>query len=220
MTIHNFFSVNLINSVDEAVHLHPDIEVLYVIDGTAQVVIQDKKYCMKRGDIIVINSSIQHCISATKKITLYSIWIDYRIIAEVMQLPCIFNCNSCEENRNYGKLRSVLSEMVKLESRNHKTESYKYSLLFKLLNVLAEYYMIEIQTDTGNAADYCGNIKLQVIVYYVFKNMDNHLSLAKIARQLYVSTSTLSRFFKKQTGIYFNEYVADIRRKYCEGGKK
>jgi YesN/AraC family two-component response regulator len=45
--------------------------------------------------------------------------------------------------------------------------------------------------------------RIQQILQYVNDNFQQNLSLSALAEEMFISPSTLSRSFKKETGIYF-----------------
>lgn len=51
------------------------------------------------------------------------------------------------------------------------------------------------------------------IMQYIMQNLHGELSLTDLAKEMFVSISTLSRVFKKRTGLYFADYVNQLRVK-------
>ena len=85
------------------------------------------------------------------------------------------------------------------------------SLLLSILDCLIENFIV----DSSDSYVDDGDLRLQKIYQYVNKNFKSGVSLSDLAEEMYVSTSTLSRFFKKQTGLYFSDYVNKIKCKYA-----
>ncbi|MDO4622820.1 MAG: helix-turn-helix domain-containing protein [Eubacteriales bacterium] len=218
MKSYHQFSVDVIRNMDEPMHLHPDIEVLYCLEGELEVRIRDKKYIMHKDDVILINSSVQHSLHLEGSNILCRVRYEYQLIAEMISnASCLFLCNSCvDQEKSFDAVREIMREIVYLEVLyNRKTDSYKYSLLYKLLDVLVEYYMESNAYGQISVEEYGTDEKLQKIMHYIHQNFQNGVSLSELADQMFISTSTLSRFFKKQTGIYFAEYVNQVRIRYA-----
>ena len=49
------------------------------------------------------------------------------------------------------------------------------------------------------------------MMQYILSNLDRDINLNELADSMFVSASTLSRIFKKHTGVYFADYVMQLR---------
>ena len=218
MYSHNHFQVQVIGDMSEAAHLHPDVELLYVLEGEVYVTIHETVYLMKTDDVLLINSSVRHSVCADTKNILCRVAYDYQVLAELIRDGNgMFLCNSTvDQEKSYEKLQLLLRELVYEELLySHRSESFKYSLLYQILDQLIENFMAEHAGGRLRKDDRQDDEKLQEIIRYVYQNFQEVVSLSALAEQMYVSKSTLSRFFKKQTGIYFAEYVNQIRLNYA-----
>ncbi len=211
------FQVNIYKDLYRESHLHTDVELIYVVSGQADVKIKDTVFSMKKDDVLVINSSIQHSIETAEKTLLCSIKFDYRILVHVIKKPnSVFVCNSLtDRDRSYLAIIKYCRDIIYHEVVGYgKTDTLKYSMLYALLNELIENFMIDDSYDEISE-NYDADEKLQTIIRYVHTNYQEGISLSDLARQMYTSTSTLSRLFKKQTGTYFAEYVNQVRTRYA-----
>lgn len=213
----NQFSIDVVRDVNQSKHFHSEMEILYVLDGQVEVAVQDKSWTMNKDDVIVINSGVAHEIKTVGEHNIFCIVkYDYHVLTEVVsQSGTMFVCNSCADVENdFEEIKSIIKEMIYGEVLyTRKTRSYQYSLFYHLLDILAENYMIEHLHI--NPEEYQADEKLQKVIHYIHKNYQDGISLSELAEEMYISTSTLSRFFKKQTGIYFAEYVSQIRMQYA-----
>jgi beta-xylosidase/AraC-like DNA-binding protein len=211
------FEINLYQEMKEETHFHPELEILYILEGEAEIYLGDQNYRMKKEDILVVNSSIRHSVEGKEGSTVCSIKYAYRILLAVIKKSNgLFLCNSCADTENsYKIIRGLLQDLVCQEIiGSHKTECYKYSLFYQILDVLAEYYLADDSNPV--ALEYHdADEKLQRIIRYVHENYQDGISLSDIADEMYTSTSTLSRLFRKQTGIYFADYMKQIRVQYA-----
>ncbi len=213
----NQFQVNIYKDLYKEAHLHTDVELLYVVEGGLGVRIKDKLFSMKRDDVIVINSSVHHSIESTEKSIVCSIKFDYRILVHVIKKPnSVFICNSVTDPaRSYNEIMRRCRDIIYHEVTGYgKTDTLKFSMLYGLLNELIENFMVD-DTYEEISENYDADEKLQTIIHYVHTNYQEGISLSDLAREMYTSTSTLSRLFKKQTGTYFAEYVNQVRTRYA-----
>ncbi len=217
MNSFNQFKVNIYRNMSEQQHLHTDVELLYVVEGSIDVKIKDSVFTLNRDDVLVINSSIQHSIETNEKSIVCSIMYDYQILVHILKKPnSFFLCNSAsDKTKSYLEIVKLCRDIVYQHVTSlKKTDSYIYSLLYSLLDELIEHHMVD-DTNTEISENYDADEKLQIIIHYVHTNYQDGISLSDLAKQMYTSTSTLSRLFKKQTGTYFAEYVNQVRTRYA-----
>ncbi len=213
----NQFKVNIYRNMTEAQHLHTDVELLYVVEGSIKVKLKDSVFTLERDNVLVINSSIQHSIESVGKSIVCSIMYDYQVLVHILKKPnSFFICNSAADTtKSYSQIVSLCRDIVYQHVTSlKKTDSLIYSYLYRLLDELIENRMVD---DTNNeiSDNFDADEKLQIIIHYVHTNFQDGISLSDLAKQMYTSTSTLSRLFKKQTGTYFAEYVNQVRTRYA-----
>lgn len=216
MYTYRSFAIDILRELEEKPHFHSEMEVLYLLEGRAKVQIRDKSFTMVPEDVLVVNSGVWHHVSGKEKNLVCVVKYDYQVLSELIsQSGGLFLCNSCgDDSKDYSEVRRILKELIYEEILyTKKTKSYKYSLFYRLLDQLAEHFMLESVRD--NPEEFETDEKLSRIIHYIHANYQDGISLSELAEQMYVSTSTLSRFFKKQTGTYFAEYVSQIKMKYA-----
>lgn len=217
MNSFNQFKTNIYKDMEEGQHLHTDVELLYVVDGSISVKLKDSVFNLNKDDVIVINSSIQHSITTKEKSIVCSIMYDYQVLVHILKKPnSFFLCNSvANPGQKYDKIITICRDIIYQQvSSIKKTESLKYSMLYQLLDELVENYIVD-DSNSEISENYDADEKLQIIIHYVHTNYQDGISLSDLAKQMYTSTSTLSRLFKKQTGTYFAEYVNQVRTRYA-----
>nr|WP_304972030.1 helix-turn-helix domain-containing protein [uncultured Schaedlerella sp.] len=208
--------VNIIDESEKDGVFYSDMELLYVIQGEIQVRIAETDYILEKEDIILLNRGLKSNVKALDGAIACSIRYDDRLVSELLKdRNYRFICNSVADGgHSYEKMQKCFRELVcLLVTDSRRSESYKYSLSYQLLDLLAEHFM-----DCGYAKAAVrdeGAAKLQEVMRYIDQNFCEKVSLSEIAEKMYLSTSTLSRLFKKQTGIHFAEYVNQVRLKHA-----
>lgn len=202
--------------ITEPKHFHPEVELIFILEGNAFVKLFDKEYTLSKDDIILINSSNLHSVRCNTETIIGHVYYSYFVLADALKKESfLFLCNSTEDvKHSYQELRELLGKLVYFSIfKNRKSNCMEKSLLYQLLDSLIEQYQIpNAMKDLKSPND---DERMQKIIHYVNRNFQSGLSLTQLANQLYVSTSTLSRLFKKQTGIYFGDYVNQMRIRYA-----
>lgn len=202
--------------IKEELHYQPETEIIFIIKGEVKAVIKDKKYVLKENDIIVFSSGVLHGIDADKEAIMCMVHYSYEMLSSIIHRDdCIFYCNSVADDiRSYRKLKEIFLEIVYQHVvMPHKTQCLLQGLLYKLLDCLIENFLLEESLDSTKTND--TDAKMRQILKYIEQNFRYSASLSELAENMYMSSSTLSRFFKKQTGIYFAEYISQMRLKYA-----
>ena len=195
--------------IDGVAHWHSETELLYVIGGTLSVCVGEHRLELREEDVLLVNSGISHSVQGEE--TLFClVKYPWKLLSEKLgEDSKLFLCNSVEDREHsYASIRAIFRELIEQYVRPEgHTDCLVDSLLLRLLYELAESFSVEIRQ--GELAS--SEMRLQHIIQFVNHSYQHNLSLSRLAEEMQVSTSTLSRFFKKQTGCYFVDYVNQVR---------
>ena len=123
----------------------------------------------------------------------------------------VFYCNSvADKTRSYEDIRSIFYHMTEeLLYGARQSDCRIDSSLYMLLDTLIEHYQTENLNEAQGNPD--NDIRMQQMMQYIIGNLDQEVNLTYLAESMFVSASTLSRIFKKNTGVYFADYVTRLR---------
>lgn len=203
---------HIIKDIESRRHFHPEAELVFLIEGNVRAKMKNTDVQMEKEDIFVINSGELHALYASADAVAVLVHFAGGSFGEEKGSESRqFFCDSAnDKRRSYRDLRDILHELVyQYIYDTHKTECLKMSLLYKLADCLAENYTV--QEEGKNPDTKKQDIRLREIIQYVDENYRDSVSLSELAERLFVSASTLSRAFKKETGIYFADYVNQVR---------
>lgn len=199
-------------------NIQTELYLIFLLEGELTIRYQDEKYRMKQEDIILINPGISYEISDAGN-ALYAVAsFSMRLTADVLQSRyMMFYCNSVvDEGHSYQDLRDIFFQLTaEYTSRAHQTNCYLNSLMFRLLDCLVENYQLNQKSMETYESE--NDYRMREIMQYILANLDQEISLNDLAEQMFVSASTLSRIFKKNTGVYFADYVMQLRVKTALG---
>ena len=181
-----------------------ELSLLFLLEGKMTVRYRDEDFRMIEEDIILINPGTEYeiveCADALYGIALYPMQLTTDILKSSRVM---FYCNSVVDmSHSYQDLREIFFELTaEYTSDSHKSSAYNASLLLKLFDCLVENYQLEVNElkDEETEAD----ARMREMMQYILSNLDREISLNELADQMFVSASTLSRIFKKHTGVYF-----------------
>jgi len=211
----NIVNFEFQSNLNERHHFHHNIEIEYVLEGSAELKIEEESFILKEGDFVLINANKRHGITTKTDNTLVaSFSIDYTMLVEYMNHEQIlFWCNTVtDKNESYEILRKNLDQILnQYFEQSEEGALYLNSLYFEMLYILTSYFMIK--ADDCRVHNIGGNddVRVYEIQTYVQSNYQNQISLNDLANKLYLSTAYLSKYIKKRFGLSFMEYLNNIR---------
>lgn len=215
--MHTYSDLNsrVIKDLSEETHFHPELEVIYVVTGEADVTIEDMKYQMEKHDVLAVNPGLPHDVKSSEGSILCTATYSSQLLAEVLEGKYgFFECNSvCGDSPYYGKILTIEEELIyEFLRHSQKTQCRKTSLLYQLLDCLIEHFMENQMEALGEADE---DVRYRSVLSYVNRHFQGNISLSELAGEMYISTSSLSRFFKKKAGMYFVDYVNNVRVRFA-----
>ncbi len=211
ITIQNC-KMELLYLKNEKKHVHQDIELIYLIEREAEIN-SGESSVLKARDIAVINSNVQHSIRTGSRTTAFRLMIPYRLLGMMTSEEMVFfQCNSAlYVSNNYQEMRR-LTEMLLLKYLNvdKRDMSEIASIIFQIIHELFGSFRVDANRIALYVKEF-KNSKIDRILNYINFHYFEPLNLIDVASYFGVSETYLSRYFKKQTGKNFVNYLNDIR---------
>ncbi|MBC7958959.1 MAG: helix-turn-helix transcriptional regulator, partial [Vallitaleaceae bacterium] len=208
------FKVYLHRIGDVQKHWHQSLELLYVVEGTASLTMEQQIFTLQEDDLCLINSNsihelhAQHCVMIALQIKLAAFDEHLKNIKQVR-----FDCNSTisADKSAYTSLRSLLIQLVQQNATSGNwqdilNKSLIYRLLYELITKFISPIQVTNYVETEKHLD-----RLRNITNYMQEHYTQKLTLEFMANQTYLSTSYLSRFFEQYMGIPFSDYLRSLR---------
>ncbi len=197
---------------------HPGYEILYLISGTVNYIIEGKSYIVNKGDIIIINSSEVH-----------KLIIDLSTKYERCVLHFsndVFPANSELNNRlihdiilrTQNSLKIIPGDVVKkfkideifLEFDKYESDSDKMLIpcLFAS-NIIKLFVQLNkaLPSISSLPTPQINNPFIKKISDYITENISKKFKIKDIANYIHFSESRLSHLFKETMGITLNKYI-------------
>ena len=207
-------------ATNEPEHIHPEVELLFVLDGSITVSVTDSEFLLEKDDIIVINSNKWHYITVPQSSIILNIKIPY----DLLQANCnsdhiVFWCNTVlGSDDSYAELRSILQHLVLLELNPNNRQSFeRLESCFRILNHLTKSFLVFSDSREERPLSKTDET-VQEILLEIEREYCNPLNMADIATEHYLSPSTLSRLIKKAVGMSFPDYVNRVRIRHAVEG--
>ncbi len=187
-------------------HYHTEFEIYYMKEGTCTYTIEDRRYRVQSGDLILIPGNTTHRtnyggVSHTRLLVNCS--EDYIPKSVKERIPALGY-----HYRNNRVLSQVEALFAKIEHEYSHADvlsadvlrCFTAELFFVILRHKNEHEYVEEDNDI-----------ITVVLNYIQNNYMNDVKLSYLAEQFSVSQEHLSRLFKKESGVGFKEYLTGFR---------
>lgn len=210
-----FTRIDTISVQGEFTKKDNEILFLIILQGELSMELNGQPFTAGNEDVLLAMPSDQFHISGSGTNMVQVIKMKSSFFAQGQNEHLGFYvCNSVlDRERDYTPLRRMLAQIA-LNSRYHssvrliKTMEMAYSLLYYL-----NTYHYVLDMNTGETSRY--QTRTSVILSYIEMNYMDDISLEMLARTVYLTPAYLSRFFKKQLGVNFYEYLKKVRLRHA-----
>lgn len=195
-------------------HVHPYIEITYLVQGELNMQIGGQTHHMLPGDLAVIFPNVSH---------------DYQTISDSAHTEIhIGNCYLYLIPYLADQLQtSIPSRPVIKEEELHKDARYIMKRLFEIepvmenLILISSYYSILLfycysLTNPGPVDSTVRKELPEKILFYISEHYLDDLTLEKLAKEFGVSRYVISRVFSKKIGVTFPECINSHRINYAK----
>lgn len=196
-------------------HWHSHLEILFILKGYMTVFINERKYILKKGDMVVIGPRDLHSTRTISKVNYILLQIPYDYLtralshASLIQFQTYFP--SAESNPGEKQLCDCLFQLLDTyEKQEDGYQLYFSSVVYQFLFLLYRNYSRKITRETLEKENRNFE-KIEEIIQYVKINYRREITLTEAAQLLNISPEYFCRLFKKHTGQTFLEYVNTIR---------
>lgn len=199
-------------------HWHRAMEIQFILNGSATVQTDEKKYHLRPLDLIVIDSAKVHdvvyAMPQTMGITIHiskNYLRNYIPDIELMRFQCAAEVLSDQQHMPYLKLCEYMKELTILYFK--QTQSYllrSNALVLDILATLVDYFSSPI-ADTLSVSSYNKLARMEQIYQFVENNHQNEITLQDGADKLGLNREYFCRMFKENMGISFISYVNQVR---------
>lgn len=207
--------IRVLDTPQEKEHFHGDVEVLYILEGTLDVMIGDQITHLGAEDILVVNANKKHRLHGSERVLFVELSIAYELLSDVFQsVDIIFWCDSTKgENAGYDELRHAIKLLLNhyLSTRGGTGNFGHIALCYRVMDILSIHFLVrtadkECMTEQDRFDD-----RIRQIDNYIRTNYNQPISMKDLSEKLFLSNGYLSRFFKRNYGMSFIEYLTNVR---------
>lgn len=213
-------------------HYHPEIEIIYVVEGQGTLLVGDKIEPVTSGCLLMIGANLPHLFRFDSHTFQHPLFKQGRVDLPLKLLTLHFNPeilgeqfinlpenefmqtvirNAGHAQQFYGGLREELIVMLNkmLQSKPHE----RLILLIQLMAQIAagkEFRFLNpgIQQVAYNVTD---ETRLTKIYLYTLNNFHRTITLKEIAATIYMCPNSFCRYFKSRVHKSYFDFLLEVR---------
>lgn len=195
---------------------HPELEVVFLLQGTGRVYFPDLKttYTLQEKDIFVVNSFEVQDFELDGESAALSFSVSPEFVDSVAPelLKYKVDCRSFlhvdEKQSAFDVLRQDLARAFQTLNKKERTgNAYSKSSAAAILEDLSRYFLDDSQQiESGSVQD-----TLKKVTQYIRDHYRERITLDTLAKYTYLSKTYLSRCFSRYLGISFTGYLELLR---------
>lgn len=203
-------------------HEHEFYEVFFFLSGNVSYNIEGRTYLLRPGDILLTDNQDIHRpeVRPGKPYERYVVWITPSFLVELEKHgPRLTDCFKDASQKDYklirpdGKavahLKSILDKIVDCrESTEFGSSTLEFIYLCEFMVFLNRAYFA---TPDMISKDITENEKINKVVSYINDNLEENLTLGRLAEVCFISKSYLSHQFKEYTGLTVFQFIIKKR---------
>ena len=192
-------------------HYHENCELYFLEKGTCNYLVDNRYYMLREGDLIFIPENRIHQTNYNKEphsrklVNCSTEYIPTDVLNAIESEVLIF--------RNPITVREI-SEIFDLVEKEYLTQDEYSDKMIR--NHICRLFYLVARHKRENTVSFSENKTVETVVEYIRKNYMHEISLSEISAQNAVSAEHLSRIFKKEIGVGFNEYINNVRLQRAE----
>lgn len=212
---------------EEPTHIHDFIEIVYILSGKGQHIVNDISYPVDRGDMLFINFGQTHSILASGEMTYVNCLLKPEFLSrELVDSENAFEILALASFEDFGgqvkkatpivsfrgqdliQVENIIDEMLK--EFNEKDLGYKSILKGYLSVILAKIFREMGNQDKVGVLQHVNRITPDILKYIEEKCFQK-ITLKDIAEKSFYNTAYFSRAFKECYGKNLTDFIHEKR---------
>jgi AraC-like DNA-binding protein len=205
-------------------HYHPEFELTYIEVGQGTRFVGDDIGAFEPGDLVLLGSNLPHtwaCDPESESIkrgdTQRAIVLQFpeNLFNSTDSIPEVESIRSLLQQASQGlAFKGNIDHIVRLlKELTNQRGLKKYLNMLQLLGMMAEHEGVKVLA----SSNYTPSLKksqedrIGKILEYINDNYDKDINLGAAAEYAQFSETAFCRFFRKNTGLTFTNYVNELR---------
>ena len=210
-------------------HYHPEVELIYFIEGKTNGVIGDGFQHFEEGDLVILGANFPHVLQENKAFVKehpdckpFGLIIQFTedfLGNDFMQKPELQSVNTLLKKAQRGvHFKKAAVDKVKdsLLQMHQLNETRKLFSLLDVLETLAKSEAYEYMTHKNYGYDHTQDEeRMRCINEYIYEHFTEKITIKNIASIANMTETSFCRYFKTRTLKNFTKFLNEIRISYA-----
>lgn len=190
-------------TLSSVIHLHKELELVYVGSGRAVAYADKNSYILNKGDIFITFPNQIHYYETTERGEFTVIIFSSKIIYGFGDI-----ISKSVPDRNYIPFGEVNGFDMIFDRIKELSGDYTALAVNGYINVIMSRILPLLQLKTVNAEN---NTALYNVIDYCTRNFKEEITLDDVAESLHLSKYYISHMINRKLNQNFNEYINNLR---------
>ncbi len=195
-------------------HVQDIFEIDMILSGRCQARVGEQVFSLQATDVLSVEAHIPHSFFGTD-CTIITVQFDQLYFERSLPNPRHpdFLCNSAitGDSAAYDSLRRQIARLVKNNAEAHVGfELRNFSIIYDIMDVMYQNFRVE-DSEARNQRAHRYTLRMAEISRIINESYREDLTLGELASRVHLSAPYLSKFFEKQFGVTFLNYLTGVR---------
>ena len=215
-----FFSITPMDLTTPVhIHKHSYVEIVFITDGTATQIIDDKKFSSYKGCVTIIHPECSHGFEKVHNLKHFNITCSPKILKELGSILTMWRgrerifdgknrfANFQINSMLFYDIQNILQNMNEIYYGNGKDRKVKMRSYFGILLILL---VQSYQSPTISA-----NLSIEHVAIYINKHFQKKITLKFLAQKSGMSTTLFLMKFKEKFNTSPIKYLNEVRMNHA-----
>ncbi len=226
------FHIEFTNIKCEPPHYHNELEIVFVLQGTAKYKVFHQEYVIHEGELLIVDTEDLHYVfDSSEDVIMINMYIDFKAFEEsypgidYMIFACEYTGDESDDMRQrlenkMDNLKTTMSDLMNLTLLKPHDDTIVAQKLNELVGILVEHFQtfcfehhryktLEDSIPTKSLEVFCK------VFRYIYDNYSDRLSLEIISNAIGFSPSYISHLVKKSCGLTLQELINYVRVEFA-----
>ena len=192
-------------------NLHENIELLYILEGTGQVLLGDRSAEARPGRIIAVNSFVAHSVFSKTRLRYACLIVDTRFFLENgIRIDTLRLHESIDDGEAAARFSEIIEEYA--QAADFAEAGIRAAVLRLLVRLCRDH---SAPSESRSDPDAEGFRSVCTAIEFVKSNFSSHITLDAVAKSAGLTKYHFLRKFKRITGMTVLEYVNTVRCRHA-----
>ena len=199
--------------ISKIVRTLPHHELMFFCNGSGSLMIEKKKYPIKKGTLLYIHPDAPYSIEVDAKVPAGCLTVHFSC-ARVRYNDGTWDIQTGNKKLSRHPARELKDAFLVEEQFQRLVDCWNEKLPgyeFNARTMFQQLLIVISQNINKQSRNYAASLKVERIIQYMYQNIDKKISLPELSELAQMSPAYMSRAFKETTGYTIIEFFTKLK---------